>query len=218
MWEKPPPTRHTHILYMKARQVVGRKGGSVQNCRRFGQHFCNPPWQCDCQGLVMRLPRAGNAIAKGRQCDCQGPAMRLPRAGNAIAKGRHSMYQRPALDVPAAGTRCTSGWHSMYQRLALDVPAAGTRCTRGWHLFLCKKKFPRPLGTQFPAAGNMIPKGWEHDSQPRGTRFPAAGNSIPKSRGKIIMCTSAAAIRARSTKTRNRDLPAGKPRLMSVEQ
>lgn len=44
------------------------------------------------------------------------------------------------------------------------------------------------------------------------------GNSIPKSRGKIIMCTSAAAIRARSTKTRNRDLPAGKPRLMSVEQ
>ena len=146
--------------------------------------------------LAMRLPRAGNAIAKGRQCDCQGPAMRLPRAGNAIAKG----------------------WQCDCQGPALDVPAAGTRCTRGWHLFLCKKKFPRPLGTQFPAAGNMIPKGWEHDSQPLGTRFPAAGNSIPKSRGKIIMCTSAAAIRARSTKTRNRDFPAGKPRLMSVEQ
>ena len=74
----------------------------------------------------MRLPRPGNAIAKGRQCDCQGPAMRLPRAGNAIAKGRHSMYPRPALDVPAAGTRCTRGWHSMYPRPALDVPAAGT--------------------------------------------------------------------------------------------
>ena len=91
--------------------------------------------QCDCQGLAMRLPRAGNAIAKGRQCDCQRPAMRLPRAGNAIASGWHSMYQRPALDVPAAGTRCTSGWHSMYQRLALDVPAAGTRCTS------CGRKF-----------------------------------------------------------------------------
>ena len=35
------------------------------------------------------------------------------------------------------------------------------------------------MGTRFPAAGNTIPKGWEHDSQRLGTRFPAAGNTIP---------------------------------------
>ena len=147
--------------------------------------------------LARRLPKAGNAIAKGRQCDCQGLVMRLPRAGNAIAKGRQYDCQGPAHRVPTAGTSSARGWHIEYQ---------------------APEKIPRPLGTQFPAAGNIIPKGWEHYSQPRGTRFPAAGNSIPKSRGKMIMCTSAAAIRARSTKTRNRDLPAGKPRLMSVEQ
>ena len=162
MWEKPPPTRHTHILYMKARQVVGRKGGSVQNCRRFGQHFCHPPWQCDCQGLVMRLPRAGNAIAKGRQCDCQGLALDVPAAGTRCTRGWHSMCPRPALDVPAAGTRCTRGWHSMYPRLALDVPAAGT-CS-------------------FVRRNSQGP--WEHNSQPLGTLFPRAGNIIP-SRGEL---------------------------------
>ena len=36
------------------------------------------------------------------------------------------------------------------------------------------------LGTQFPRAGNTIPKGWEYDSQGLGTRFPRAGNTIPK--------------------------------------
>ena len=41
-------------------------------------------------------------------------------------------------------------------------------------------KFPRRLGIEFPAAGNTIPKGWEHDSQGLGTRFPRAGNTIPK--------------------------------------
>ena len=130
MWEKPPPTRHTHILYMKARQVVGRKGGSVQNCRRFGQHFC-PPWQCDCQGLVMRLPRAGNAIAKGWQCDCQGPAIRLPRAGTSSARG----------------------WYFECPRLVLRVPAAGTSSARGW------EHDSQGPGTLFPRAGNSIPKG-----------------------------------------------------------
>ena len=144
MWEKPPPTRHTHILYMKARQVVGRKGGSVQNCRRFGQHFCHPPWQCDCQGLVMRLPRAGNAIAKGWQYDCQGPAHR----------------------VPAAGTSSARGWYFECPRLVLRVPAAGTSSTKRRR----KSQGPwehnsQPLGTLFPRAGNMIPSRGELDSQ-----------------------------------------------------
>ena len=33
--------------------------------------------------------------------------------------------------------------------------------------------------------GNTIPKGWEYDSQGLGTRFPRAGNMIPKGLGKI---------------------------------
>ena len=101
--------------------------------------------------LAMRLPAAGNAIARGRQCDCPRLAMRLPAAGNAIARG----------------------WHFEYPRLALRVPAAGTSSTRGRHFD------SQGLGTLFPRAGNIIPKGWEYDSQglwdfesPSGRWFP----------------------------------------------
>ena len=34
---------------------------------------------------------------------------------------------------------------------------------------------PDGVALRFPAAGNTIPKGWEHDSQGLGTRFPRAG-------------------------------------------
>ena len=125
--------------------------------------------------LAMRLPRAGNAIAKGRQCDCQGLVMRLPRAGNAIAKGRQYDCQGPAHRVPAAGTSSARGWYFECPRLVLRVPAAGTSSTKRRR----KSQGPwehnsQPLGTLFPRAGNMIPSRWELDSQPRGTRFPRA--------------------------------------------
>ena len=58
--------------------------------------------------------------------------------------------------------------------VALRFPAAGNMIPSGW------EHDSQGLGTRFPAAGNMIPKGWEHDSQGLGTRFPAAGNRIPK--------------------------------------
>ena len=45
---------------------------------------------------------------------------------------------------------------------------------------------PDGVALRFPAAGNTIPSGWEHDSQGLGTRFPAAGNAIPKRVGHFI--------------------------------
>ena len=100
--------------------------------------------------------------------------MRLPAAGNAIARGWHFEYPRLALRVPAAGTSSARGWHFECLRLALRVPAAGTSIPKGW------EHDSQRLGTLFPRAGNTIPKGWENDSQRLGTLFPRAGNMIPK--------------------------------------
>ena len=112
----------------------------------------------------MRLPAAGNAIARGRQCDCPRLAMRLPAAGTPSTRGWHFEYPRPALRVPAAGTSSTRGWH--FECQVLGTPK-------------CWEHDSQRLGTLFPRAGNTIPKGWEYDSQglwdfesPSGRFFP----------------------------------------------
>ena len=85
--------------------------------------------------LAMRLPRAGNAIAKGWQCDCQGPAIRLPRAGTSSARGWYFECPRLAHRVPSAGE---------------NPKALGNTIPSRW------EHYSQGLGTLFPAAGCLF--------------------------------------------------------------
>ena len=92
--------------------------------------------------------------------------MRLPRAGNTIAKGRHIECPRLVLRVPAAGTSSARGWYFECPRLAHRVPSAGENPKALGNTIPSRwEHYSQGLGTLFPAAGNSIPSRGELDSQ-----------------------------------------------------